>query len=210
MWLLIPSLTAMAALIGFQLWTHKSPWRREKNALIDAIGRNDLNAVREIVGRGRSLNFNYWSHGCWLSLGSPLSLAVFKKNRSIADFLIANGASWSPRSPGNGALLRNAVRGGHLDFIDSAMAAGHEIHFKTLLSLAIHEQRSLATARHLVSKGAVKEDVAGCQWFRMDVEMILFIHELGVEVPQNVLDAVRRGDWRLEPAVPSGNGGAGG
>src|SRR5438093_7295883 len=100
---------AWIGLIAFQAWLRFSPRRKRRRALIDAIERGDLTATKEVVASGLLLNFNYWSELSWSSIGSPLSLALAKRERSLADFLIANGASLSPKSPGNEALLTNAV-----------------------------------------------------------------------------------------------------
>jgi hypothetical protein len=167
--------------------------------LMDAIRKSDLDSVKRIADSKLNLNFNYrWQ---FMRLGSPLSHAFCRKDRSVADALIERGASLSPKFPGNEALLTNAVRGGNFQLVELALAAGHDIHFKPEkhskpLASAIHHQ-SISMARFLISKGADKEDLSAgdCRWHAMNAESILFVHELGVDVPKNVLDAVNNGEW---------------
>jgi len=192
---------AWIGLIAFQAWLRFSPRRKRRRALIDAIERGDLTATKEVVARGLLLNFNYWSELSWSSIGSPLSLAFAKRERSLADFLIANGASLSPKSPGNEALLTNAVRGGNFELADLALAAGHDIHFKPRnhskpLARAIHHQ-SIPMARFLISRGAGKEDIGAgdCRWHAMNSQTISLVRELGIEVPEDVLAAIENGHW---------------
>src|SRR5262249_2939185 len=153
------------------------------------------------------LNFNYRSHVSWMSMGSPLSLAAIRKDPSIAECLIANGASMSPKSPGNEALLTNAVLGNNLKLIDLALAAGHDIHFKPhrhskALARAIHHNL-VETARFLISRGANSQDLCAgdCRWHAMRGETILLVRQLGMDVPQDVLTAVQNGEW--DPPAPA-------
>jgi hypothetical protein len=167
---------------------------------MNAIREGDLQRVKQIVDDGFNLNFNYGYQ--FMRFGSPLSWA-FRQSREIADFLIAHGASVSPKSPGNEALLVSAVRGNHLELIDRALAAGHNIHFQSRrysapLAQAVRTQ-SLETARHLISRGAVKEDIRGCRWHTLRSQTILFLRDLGIEVPSDVIDAVRTGSWDTPP-----------
>ena len=199
---------AWVGVLIFQLWMQFSPGRKKKRALVDAIGSGDLAAVQEIVSNGLSPNFNYWSHISWLWMGSPLSLAAHKMGPSIADFLIANGASIAPRSPGNETLLSNAVGGGNFKLIDIALAAGHDIHFQPEkqskpLAKAIHHQM-VPMARFLISRGASKEDLTAgdCRWHAMNSETILFVQEIGMDVPPDILRAARNGEWDL-PGKPA-------
>ena len=190
---------AWVGLMGFQAWMIHSPTRKKKLAIIDAVGRGDLDGVQQIASKGMSLNFNYWSHVSWRWIGSPLSAAFGKKDASIANFLIANGASVSPNSPGNDTLLLQAVKSGDLERVDLALKAGYDIHFQPRncskpLAAAIH-RRSIPMARFLLSKGAAKEEVGYCRWHTMNSETILFIHEIGIEVPSDVLTAVRDHKW---------------
>ena len=91
--------------------------------------------------------------------------------------------------------------------VAQALAAGHDIHFKPNkyskpLASAIHHQ-SIPMARFLISKGANKEDlsVGDCRWHAMNSEAILFVRELGMDVPPEVLTAVQNGEWdRRAPA----------
>jgi ankyrin repeat protein len=194
-----------------------SPRRKKKRALIDAIARGDFEGVKQAVSSGLPLNFNYWSHHSWGSCGSPLSVAMSKKDPAIAEFLIAHGASLSPQSRGNGALLTNAVRGGNIELVKLALAAGHDIHFSpakhpTPLAQALQNQ-AIPLARFLISKGARKEDLTryARRWFAMRTETILFVREQGIEVPQKVLDAIAKGEWdRRTPKENTKNGGVGG
>jgi hypothetical protein len=200
---------AWFGLIAFQAWMRLSPSRKKRRALVDAIARGDLASIKQIVLDGLPVNFNYWSELSWGSMGSPLSMAFTKKDPSIADFLIANGASLSPKSPGNEALLTNGVLGGNFKLLDLALAAGHDIHFQPNkhskpLARAIQHQL-VPVARFLISKGANKGDlcIADCRWHAMNSETILFVRELGIEVPQNVFAAVENGDWdrRTSPNI---------
>jgi hypothetical protein len=203
-------LAAWGGLLAFQVWMQHSPRRKKKRALIDAIERGDVEGVKRAVSTGVALNFNYWSHISWSSIGSPLSLAIIKKDTTIADLLIAHGASPSPKSPGNEALLTNAVRGGNFEFVKLALAAGHDIHFSTPkyptpLAQALQHQ-SMPLARFLISKGASKEDLThfACRWFAMRAETIFLVRELGIEVPAEVLTAIANGQWNL-PEPPRVN-----
>lgn len=192
---------AWIGVLGFQVWMQHSPRRKSRRALIDSIGRGDLEAVTQAINSGVPLNFNYWSHQSWSSIGSPLSLAMLKKDPAIANLLMTHGASLSPESSGNEALLTNAVRGGNLELVKLALAAGHDIHFSppkypTPLAQAVQHQE-IPLARFLISKGARKEDLTryARRWFAMRTETILFVRELGIEVPQEVLDAIAKGEW---------------
>ncbi|MDB6068116.1 MAG: hypothetical protein JWR26_4324 [Pedosphaera sp.] len=184
---------------GVFLAVELNPRQRKRAALMRAISKNDLGGVQRIVDSNLNLNFNYtWQ---MMRLGSPVSSAFSRSDRSIADFLIARGASLSPKSPGNEALLTNAVRSGNPEQIDLALSAGHDIHFQPPkhskpLARAIHHQW-IPMARFLVSRGANKEDIGpgDCRWHAMQSATILFVHELGIEVPQDVLTAIENGDW---------------
>src|SRR5439155_6689396 len=161
----------------------------------DAIHTGDLEKVKRIADSKLNLNFNHtWQ---FMRLGSPVSHAFCRKDRAIADILIARGATVSPKSPGNEALLTNAVRGGNLELMELALAAGHDIHFKPKghskpLARAIHHNW-VPLARFLVSRGANSEDLCldDCRWHAMRGETILLVRELGIEVPQEVLTAVQ-------------------
>jgi hypothetical protein len=52
-------------------------------------------------------------------------------------------------------------------------------------------------ARFLISKGACKEDLGpgDCRWHAMQSETILFVREMGIEVPQDVLAAIENDNW---------------
>lgn len=182
---------------GLLLIIELNPRQRKRAALFKAIAKNDLEAVRQIVDSGLNLNFNHrWQ---FMSLGSPLSRAVIRPDRSITDFLISRGASLSPKSPGNAALLTNAVCGGNFEFVDLVLASGHNIHFqppKHSRPLAhVIRRQNIPMARFLVSRGASKEDIRDCRWHAMNTEAISFVRELGVEVPRDVWTAVESGDW---------------
>src|SRR6476646_9861516 len=88
----------LALLVAFR----PGPRQRRRTALMNAIREGDLQRVKQIVDDGFNLNFNYGYQ--FMRFGSPLSWA-FGRSREIADFLIAHGASVSPKSPGNEALL---------------------------------------------------------------------------------------------------------
>ena len=192
-------LCVLGAALGVLAVMELNPRQRRRTALLDAIREGDLNSVKRIADSKLNLNFNYtWQ---FMRLGSPLSHAFCRNDRSIADILIARGASLSPKSAGNQALLTNAVRGGNFELVELALAAGHDVHFQPCkhskpLARAIHHQ-SIPMARFLVSKGASTEDISAgdCRWHAMRRETILFVHELGIEVPQEVLAAVENGDW---------------
>jgi hypothetical protein len=164
-----------------------------------------LHEVKQIVDSNLNLNFNYtWQ---FMRLGSPMALAIGRSDRSIADFLIARGASLSPKSPGNEALLTNAVGSLNSELVDLALVAGHNIHFKPPkrskpLARAIHHQW-IPMARFLISRGAGKEDIGpgDCRWHAMQGATILFVRDLGIEVPQDVLTAIENGNWD-RPASP--------
>ena len=117
-----------------------------------AIHAGDLNGVKRIADSKLDLNFNYtWQ---FMRLGSPLSHAFCRNDRSLVDILIARGAALSPKSPGNEALLTNVVRGGNFELVELALEAGHDIHFQPRkhskpLARAIHHQ-SIPMARFLV------------------------------------------------------------
>lgn len=207
---------AMSCLITFQGCMQHFPGRKRKRAIIDAIRSGDLAMVQQIVSSGLPLNFDYWSHISWSSIGSPVSVAFRKQDPSIANFLLANGASLSPKSPGNGRLLLNAIYSGDTNRVDLALKAGHNIHFQPPhsakpLAAAIHNQ-NISMARFLVSKGANKDDVAAgaCRWHAMRAETILFVHELGFAVPTDVMDAVRNDKWYTPPKSQTGFLGHGG
>ena len=176
-----------------------NPRQRKRAALMDAIRNGDLDSIKRIADSKLNLNFNYtWQ---FMRLGSPLSHAFCRKDRSIADILIERGASLSPRSPGNEALLTSAVRGGSFELVELALTTGHDIHFKPHkdpkpLASAIHHQ-SIPMARFLISKGTNKDDlsVGDCRWHAMNSESILFVRELGMDVPREVLTAVQNGEW---------------
>lgn len=180
--------------------------------MIDAIGRGDIDGVERAIRGGVPLNFNCWSHLSWSSMGNPLSLAMLKKDPAIANFLIANGASLSPKSRGNEALLTNAVSGSNLELVKLALAAGNDIHFSpprypTPLAQALQHQ-DIPLARFLISKGAGKEDLNryARRWFAMRAETILFVRELGIEVPTDVLTAIATDQWEpphKNPAKPN-------
>lgn len=166
-----------------------------------AIRKNNLREVKLIVDSNLNLNFDYtWP---FMRTGSPLSyaFAFARFDRSIVDLLIARGASLSPKSPGNQALLTNGVRSLNTELVDLALAAGHDIHFKppkhsVPLARAIHHQW-IPMARFLVSRGAGKEDIGpgDCRWHAMQGATILFVRELGIEVPENILTSAEKGDW---------------
>lgn len=119
---------------GVFLAMELNPRQKKRAALMAAIRKNDLDDVKRIVDSNLNLNYNYvWQ---LMPLGSPLSHAVGRSDRSIADFLIARGASLSPKSPGNEALLTNAVGSQNSELVDLALAAGHDIHFKPPKSLS--------------------------------------------------------------------------
>ena len=190
--------------IGVLMAMDLNPRQRKRAALMDAIAKGDLETVNRIIGTNFNLNFNYaWQ---FMRLGSPVSLAFSKKDRLIADALIARGASLSPKSPGNDALLSAAVHGGNFELIDLALGSGHDIHFKPNrhskpLATAIHHN-SIPLARFLISRGAGKEDLTlgDCRWHAMRSETILLVHELGIEVPEDVLTAVQNGNWDTAPS----------
>src|SRR5919106_2192037 len=121
-------LCGVGAALGVLAIMELNPRQRKRTALMDAIRKGDLNSVKRIADSKFNLNFNYsWQ---FMRLGSPLSHAFCRNDRSIADILIARGASVSPKSPGNEALLTNAVRAGNFELVELALAAGHDIHFK--------------------------------------------------------------------------------
>jgi len=204
MWLIFCVLGAgLIGLVAAKL----DPRQRKRTALIDAIRKGDLDGLKRIATSKFNLNFCYVLHG--LAMGSPLSHAFHRKDRSVADLLIAQGASLSPKSPGNWALLGHAVRGGNLELVELALAAGHDIHFKPRnqskpLAAAIH-RNSVPIARFRVSKGAGKEDLVpgDCRWHRMPSEAILFVRDLGIEVPPEVSDAIEKGEWDIRTPAKS-------
>ncbi|HXI72466.1 MAG TPA: ankyrin repeat domain-containing protein [Verrucomicrobiae bacterium] len=207
-----------ALIFGFGIFAAKelNPRQKKRAALMDAIRKGDLTNVRCLTDTGMNLNFNYnWQ---FMRLGSPLVWAFSRNDRLIADFLIERGASTSPKSPGNAALLSSAVHGGNFDLVDLALAAGHDIHFKPderskPLASAIHH-RAIPMARYLVSKGASIADlqIGDCRWHAMNSETIIFVHELGMEVPQNILTAINNGDWDVRKTAKTSPeiGGVGG
>jgi len=190
------------------VWMERNPRQRKRSALMDAIRKGDLDTIKRIADSKLNLNVNYtWQ---FMRLGSPLSHAFCQKDRSVADILIARGASLSPKSPGNGALLTNAVRGGNFELVEMAVAAGHDIHFSspkypTPLAQALQHQ-AIPLARFLISKGASKEDLTrfSCRWFAMRAETIFFVRDLGIEVPAEVLTAIANGQWDI-PEPPRTN-----
>jgi len=189
------ALIALGVLVTIEL----NPRQRKRAALMDAIRKGDLDSIKRIADSKFNVNFNYaWQ---FMRLGSPLSHAFCQKDRSVVDVLIAGGADLSPKSPGNEALLANAIHGGNFELVDLALAAGYDIHFappkySKPLATAIHHN-SIQMARFLISKGASKDDLISgdCRWHAMRIETILFVRELGIEVPQDVLAAVENGDW---------------
>jgi hypothetical protein len=175
------------------------PRQRKRTALMDAIRKGDLDRIKRITTSKFDLNFCYMRHG--LAVGSPLARSFQLKNRSVADLLISQGASLSPKSPGNWALLGIAVRSGNVELVELTLEAGHDLHFKARnssrpLAAAIH-RNLVPMARFLVSKGASKEDLVSgdCRWYRMPAEAILFVRDLGIEVPTEILDAIEKGEW---------------
>lgn len=192
---------ACLVIAAFGLFALKelNPWQRRRAALWNAIRIGDVDTVKHLANTGMNLNFNYnWQ---FMRMGSPLAFAFHRKDRSISDILIAHGASISPKSPGNEAMLSSAVHGGNFELIDLALSAGHDIHFKPdkqskPLATAIHHN-AISLATFLVSKGASKEDLGpgDCRWHAMRTETILFVHELGIDVPHDVLAAVKDGEW---------------
>jgi hypothetical protein len=201
--ILILLLLAFGVFLALEL----NPRQKRRAALMAAISRNDLREVELIVASNLNLNFNHtWQ---FMRVGSPLARAVGRSDRSIADFLIARGASLSPKSPGNEALLTIAVGSLNPELVDLVLAAGHDIHFKppnrsTPLARAIHHQW-IPMARFLVSRGAGKKDFGrgDCRWHAMQGATILFVRELGMDVPQNVLTAIENGEWDRRP-TPKG------
>ena len=203
MWqlLVVGSGIALGVLVTMEL----NPRHRKRAALIDAIRKGDLDSIKRIADSKFNLNFNFaWQ---FMRFGSPLSHAFCQQDRSVADVLITRGADVSPKSPGNEALLTNAVRGGNFELVELALATGHDIHFAPRkyskpLATAIHHN-SIQMARFLISKGAGKEDLTlgDCRWHAMRGETILLVRELGIEVPREVLVSVQDGDWgRRTPA----------
>ena len=73
--------------IGILMAMDLNPRQRKRAALMDAIAKGDLETVNRIICTNFNLNFNYtWQ---FMRLGSPVSLAFSKKDRLIADALIA-------------------------------------------------------------------------------------------------------------------------
>jgi ankyrin repeat protein len=172
--------------------------RRQQLALCQAIYHGNLKRVQEIVDGGLDLNFE--RDGV-----SPLCRAVSGINewtpdaRKIIDYLMAHGAS--PRSPGNDFLLSIAARVGESDFIDLALAAGHDIHSKfenstTPLQSAAFRNKA-ETMKYLIERGATKEDfdLTRCSWARISAPTILVLLDLGVDVPEEVVGYVKTGNW---------------
>jgi hypothetical protein len=195
MWILYACAAAFAVVAAMEL----NPRQKKRAALMKAIRERDFENVERIAASKLNLNFNYsWQ---FMRLGSPLSHAFLTGDRQIVDTLIARGASISPASPGNDALLSAAVHGRNFELIDLALAGGHNIHFKAPrhskpLATAVHRS-SVPMARFLISRGANEDDITlgDCRWHAMRSEMILLVRELGIAVPPEVLTAVENGEW---------------
>jgi hypothetical protein len=189
----------IALAFGLLVLKECNPWQRRRAALWNAISKSDVGTVKRLTDSSMNLNYNYNWQFRWL--GSPLAFAFWRANRSIIDILIARGASLSPESPGNEAMLSCAVHSGDYQLIDLALSAGHDIHFKPRhrsrpLATAIHHN-AIPMARFLVSRGAGKDDITPGDgaWHKMHGETILFVRDLGIEVPPEVLTAVENGNW---------------
>ena len=165
-------------------------------ALCRAIAERNLLQVQELIGRGLDLNFV-------VKGSSPLCRAVWRledwktPDRRIVDFLLTHGASAG--KPGNDSLLVGAARIGDHGLIDLALDAGHDIHFRprhtpTPLQVAAFRNKP-DTMRYLIAKGASKEDfdVEKCSWTSINPETISVLLELGVKVPDDVVECVREG-----------------
>ncbi len=97
--------------------------------------------------------------------------------------------------------LQGSVEGGLDQLVDVALAGGQDLHFRpasspTPLQAAAFKNRT-ETMKHLIAKGATKADfdVKKCRWTSIRCETIRVLLELGVDVPPDVAEGVRNGNW---------------
>jgi hypothetical protein len=166
--------------------------RRLQAALCGAILECNFDRVQETVSQKLDLNFTRFG-------SSPLSLAVWKANRRIVDFLLAHGAH--PAAPGNETLLVAAARAGHLELLNLALAAGLDLHHRPdkmstpLEAAALHNRFEMVA--QLVAHGATKDDFDGqrCSWVRLRTGTVKILMDLGVPVPEEIVQHIQKGTW---------------
>jgi ankyrin repeat protein len=165
--------------------------RRKRWALCKAIYTRNLEQVRALLDDGLEVNF---ARGGF----SPLVSAVATEDRRIVDLLIQRGASLA--GPGNDSFLVAAARNGDHELIDLAIAAGKDVHFRPAaspspLQAAAFRNKS-ETMKYLIARGATKEDFdVRCRWTFIHTATINVLLELGVNVPDYMIEIVKAGKW---------------
>jgi uncharacterized protein len=91
--------------------------------LFDAVGRNDLATVQDLLSRGADVNSLDPRYPSWYA-APPLVRAAQAGYSNLVRLLLANGAEVNARDAGGGTALIWACNDGHIDCARLLLAAG--------------------------------------------------------------------------------------